>query len=133
MKARSSKGGTKRPTATIIPIRRAKSKLKPKPSPGDNTIAFPRAFALPFDPVPGVVAHVERLLADAKAGRLRALVYGVVWRDDISPAGAVDHGFACSPGTYYAASHAVERLRRGWDRECESNTVVPADRPPDRA
>ena len=95
-----------------------------KPRKLSNITKFPRLHSLRFAPASPLIIHCERLLADAKSGRLRALVYGTVYHDNLSPAGSVDHGFCVGPGTYYAATHAVERLRRAWDRECDGSSVV---------
>ena len=103
----------------------------PPPSP---PIPFPRAYRAPMDPMEPVIRHCERLLADAKAGKLRSLVYAVVHRDDLSPAGMVDHGWACSTGTYYAVTHAIERLSRAWGRECDQDCAERTfDKPPHSA
>ena len=103
---------------------------KPRKTPKSNLMKFPHEVRLRFAPASPLVTHCERLLADAKSGRLRALVYGTVCHDGLSPAGSVDHGFCVGPGTYYAATHAVERLRRAWDRECDSGSVVHDHGPP---
>lgn len=92
-------------------------------------VRFPQPYRERFAPDHRLVQHCERLLADAKSGQLRALVYGTVYRDDLSAAGSVDHGWAVGGGTYYAASHAIGRLQRAWGRECDRDEKE-LDRPP---
>lgn len=113
---------------------RSKSRHKPRaklPAAADPKVRqFPRAHVEPFDPIPAVIHHCERLLQDAKSGRLRGMAYATIYNDDLSPAGSVDHGFCCGSGTYYAMSHGVRRLVHAWDIECGRDTTGPAVSPP---
>lgn len=96
-----------------------------------SPLRFPRRHREPFDPDPRLIRHCERLLADARSGKLRAVAYATVYHDDLSPAGSVDHGWAAAPGTYYATSHGVARLARAWGRECDGDSDDrELDRPP---
>ena len=72
------------------------------------------AVKVPFAPVPEVIDELERLLAAAKSGKLRACAWAVVYHNDIAPDGDVDSGFARGPWTAFALTDAIERLRYRW-------------------
>lgn len=61
-----------------------------------------RGAVVPGEPVPEVVAELERLLDEARAGHARALAYCIVRRD-----GTVAHGWT-TPGEGGGAAMSLE-------------------------
>lgn len=84
---------------------------------GDEVVKLgPRKIDRFTDPFPGLVEELERLLAEAKAGTLRAAAWAVVRSDGISPDAEVATGWARAGGTSFALSAAIARLTHRWDR-----------------
>lgn len=77
----------------------------------------PRAVENEFAPDPKLIEHCERLLADAKSGKLRAVAYAVVHHDGLVPAGEINRGFYNVPGTGFALGESISRLRHAWDKD----------------
>lgn len=61
-------------------------------------------------PVPAVVAYLERLLDQAKTGDLRALAVACVYARDGKPDGASNAGFVLGPFTAYGMAYAIRTL-----------------------
>ncbi len=77
----------------------------------------PRAVENQFEADPKLIDHIERLLADAKSGKLRGLGLALVNHDGLVPAGEVSWWFYATRGTSYVLGEAISRLRHAWDKE----------------
>lgn len=77
----------------------------------------PRAVENQFEPDAKLIEHVERLLVDAKSGKLRGLAYAVVAHDGLVPAGKIDWGIVSVVGVNFALGESISRLRHAWDNE----------------
>ena len=79
------------------------------------TFTGPTKVSNPFEPDPKVVEHCERLLEQARSGKLRGLAYATVTHDDLVPAGEINWGFHSGSAVVYAMGEAISRLRYKWD------------------
>lgn len=81
------------------------------------TVIKPEAVKGSFAPVPELVEEIEKLLALAKEGKMRAAAWAVVYHDDHAPDAEVASGWARGPYTNWALTAAIERLSHYWTRE----------------
>lgn len=88
-----------------------------QPPNSTNITTIPTEVRRPFAPDPKIIDHCERLLADAKSGKLRGLAYGVVYHDGLVPMGEVNWGFHSTVGAAFALGEAISRLRHAWDKD----------------
>lgn len=70
-----------------------------------------------FAPVPELIEEIEKLLASAKAGEMRAAAWAVVYHDGHAPDAAVASGWARGPYTTFAMTAAIDRLKFYWSKE----------------
>lgn len=89
------------------------------PPSSDDKVRKLGAYKAPYEPEPKVVALLEKLLAQAKDGSLRAIAVATVHRDDVSPAGEANSGWAVGNGCYFAITHAMQQLYRAWGKYCD--------------
>lgn len=88
---------------------------KGRPERLDGTVAFkPEAIVGAFAPVPELISEIEKLLEQAKTGKLRAAAWAVVYEADAKPDGEVAHGWARGPYTTFGLTAAIERLSYRW-------------------
>lgn len=76
----------------------------------------PEAVRASFAPIKGIVEELEKLLEQAKSGKLQACAWAVVFEADAKPDGEVAHGWAHGPYTSFALTAAIERLSFRWKR-----------------
>lgn len=82
-----------------------------------EVLAFkPEAVVGTFPPVPELIAEIEKLLAEARSGKLRAAAWAVVFHADGKPDGEVSSGWARGPYTAYGVTAAIERLSYRWKK-----------------
>ncbi len=74
-----------------------------------------------FEPHPPLVKMLEDMLADAKEGKLQAVICGCVYSNDLEPGGATGVGISTSPYTRYAMAYAVSELNVLWQRDVFEN------------
>lgn len=69
-------------------------------------------------PVPEVVATAEKLLAEAKAGKIRAVAIATVSHDDLSEGAEIDHGWTgVAPHLGWVLDRAIRRLAYYFEKE----------------
>jgi hypothetical protein len=83
---------------------------------GDVALLGPRKVDRFTDPFPALVEELERLLAEAKSGTLRAAAWAIVRTDGMSPDAEVATGWAQAGSTNFALSAAIARLTHRWDQ-----------------
>lgn len=76
----------------------------------------PSAVTASFSPVPELVEELEKLLALAKSGKMRAAAWAVVYEADAKPDGEVSSGWARGPYTSFGLTAAIERLNYRWKK-----------------
>ncbi len=74
----------------------------------------PEAVTASFAPVSGMAEELEKLLALAKSGKLRACAWAVVYEADAKPDGEIGHGWARGPYTAFGLTAAIEQLNYAW-------------------
>lgn len=74
----------------------------------------PTEVTASFKPVKGLIEELEKLLEQARTGKLRACGWAVVFEADAKPDGECAHGWARGPYTSFALSHAIEKLAWQW-------------------
>ena len=74
----------------------------------------PTEVTASFAPIPELIQELEKLIEQARTGKLRACAWAVVYEADAKPDGEVAHGWARGPYTVFALSHAVEKLAWQW-------------------
>lgn len=76
----------------------------------------PAAVTASFAPVPELIDEIEKLLAQAKSGKMRAAAWAVVYEADAKPDGEVSNGWARGPFTTFGLTAAIERLSYRWKK-----------------
>lgn len=77
----------------------------------------PEAVVGAFVPVSELITEIEKLLDQAKTGKLRAAAWAVVFEADAKPDGEVAHGWARGPYPAFGLTAAIARLNYHWQRK----------------
>lgn len=75
----------------------------------------PTEVTASFAPIPELIEELERLLEQAKSGKLRGAAWAVVFEADAKPDGEATCGFVRGPYTRYAMAFALSELRIKWE------------------
>ncbi len=73
-------------------------------------------------PVEGIVSYLERLLAEAKSGELRAISVACIYASDGKPDGASNAGIVLGSFTSYRMAYALRTLSLKFDDEVRAST-----------
>ena len=82
-----------------------------------RTIVPMREVVGAFAPVPELIEELEKLLGQAKSGKLRACAWATVYHADAKPDGEVASGWARGPYTGFGLTAAIERLNYRWKKQ----------------